>query len=184
MDLTEEDIKQAIAPKSDQLNAVDLVGGPVIVTIERSSKGSIDQPVNIHLTEFPKRPFRPSKSMIRVIATAWGMKTDAWVGQRMELYRDPNVPYAGAKVGGIKIAALTGIDKSFTLPLLEARKVIPHTVKPLPMDAAPVAASVSDQQIEDADTVDTLRELWFHGTPTQKARIGARVDELLAVSGE
>lgn len=184
MTLTEHDIEQAIAPKSDQLNAIDLVGGPVVVTIDNATKGNLEQPVNIHLAEFPKRPFKPSKSMLRVIVTAYGKIVEAWAGQRMELYRDPNVTYGGAKVGGIKIAALTGIDKPFTVPLLEARKVTPHQVKPLAASAAPVAASVSDAQIEDADTVDVLRELWFHATAEQKQVIEARVDELQAATDE
>lgn len=178
--LTEHDIELAIAPKSDQLNSVDLVGGPVVVTIQNATKGNAEQPVNINLAEFPRRPFKPSKSMLRAIVTAWGKKVDAWAGQRMELYRDPNVTYGGTKVGGIKISALTGIDKPFTIPLLEARKVTPHQVKPLAHDAPPVPVSVSDQQIEDTPDVDVLRELWKVATPAQQQRIVQRVEELNA----
>lgn len=182
--LTPEDIQQAIAPKSDQLNAVDLVAGPVVATIENATKGTDEQPVHLHLTEFPKRPYKPSKSMIRVIATAWGMDAKKWVGQRLELYRDPNVPYAGEKVGGIKISAMSGIDRPVVVPLMEQRKIRPHTAKPLPADAAPVAPSISDEQIADATTIEQLRDLWHHGDDMQKKAIEHRVQELTDVASE
>lgn len=178
MTLTPEDIQQAIAPKSDQLNAVDLVTGAVIVTVANVTKGSPEQPVNINLTEFPRRPYKPSKSMLRIIVEAWGNKAEQWAGRRMELYRDPDVTYGGEKVGGIKISALSHIEKPVTLPLMEQRKIRPHTVKPLPQDATPVAASISDEQIIDATTVEELRELWHHADAMQKKAIEQRVQEL------
>ena len=181
--LTPEDIQQAIAPKSDQLNAIDLVTGPVVVTVENAAKGNAEQPVVIHLTEFPKRPYKPSKSMLRVIVEGWGTTAPNWAGKRLELYRDPNVTYGGEKVGGIKISGMSHIDKPVVIPLMEQRKIKPHTAKPLPADAPTVAPSISDEQIADATTVDELRELWKHGDPMQKKAIEHRVAELQETHG-
>ena len=182
--LTPEDIQQAIAPKSDQLNAIDLVTGPVIVTIETAEKGNAEQPVNIHLAEFPKRPYKPSKSMLRTIVEGWGTNAPTWAGKRLELYRDPNVTYGGEKVGGIKISGMSHIDKPVTIPVLEQRKIKPHTAKPLPANAPTVAPSISDEQIADATTIDELRELWQHGDDMQKKAIEYRVTELQEATDE
>jgi hypothetical protein len=66
------DLTESIAPKSDQLNADDLISGPVTVTIREVAKGSPELPVDVHLVEFPGRAYRPSKRMRRVMVMAWG----------------------------------------------------------------------------------------------------------------
>ena len=57
------DISDTIIPRSDQINAEDLLAGPQTFTIEKVTKGSSEQPINIHLAELPGRPWRTSKSM-------------------------------------------------------------------------------------------------------------------------
>jgi hypothetical protein len=130
------DMTESLAPKSDQLDAVDLLGGPRTFTIEAVSKGSPEQPFNFHLEGFP-RVWRPGKSMRRVIVAAWGGKTSAYVGQRVTLYCDPSVEFGGAAVGGSRISHMSGIGKPLKVPLLikKGRSAI-FTVQPLP-DAAP-----------------------------------------------
>ena len=62
------DISTAAAPRSDQINADDLIGGPQLVTITEVRKGNDEQPVEIVTAEFgPRRPYKPGKSMIRVL---------------------------------------------------------------------------------------------------------------------
>ncbi|MGQ4828017.1 hypothetical protein, partial [Enterococcus faecalis] len=61
------DIDDTIAPKSDQLNAEDLLTGPRTFTVDRVQVPGGEQPVNIHLREMPGRPYRPSKTMRRVL---------------------------------------------------------------------------------------------------------------------
>ena len=61
------DLTESIAPRSDQVNADDMIGGPATVTIESVVAGSAEQPVDIRLVEFPGRAYRPSKSMRRVL---------------------------------------------------------------------------------------------------------------------
>lgn len=131
------DLTESIAPKSDQLNAEDLLTGPRTFTIEKVSAGSAEQPVNIHLVEFPGRPYRPSKTQRRVMVAAWGKETDVYPGRRLTLYRDPDVKFGGVKVGGIKVSHLSHITKRLSIALTETRgKRAQVTVEPLP-DAPP-----------------------------------------------
>src|SRR5699024_6986628 len=92
------DLTESIAPKSDQINAEDLLSGPRTFTIEKVTAGSAEQPVNVHLREFPGRPYRPSKSMRRVMVAAWGSDASAYTGRRITLYRDPEVTFGKDKV--------------------------------------------------------------------------------------
>lgn len=131
------DISDTLAPNSDQLDSVDLLQGPRVFTIERVSKGDAEQPVNVHLAEFP-RPWRPGKSMRRVLVACWGADASQYVGRRVQLYCDPSVVFGGAAVGGTRISALSHIDKPKKIPLLVSRgKSAIFTVQPLPDEAAP-----------------------------------------------
>lgn len=125
------DMTESLAPKSDQLDAVDLLGGPRTFTIESVSKGNPEQPFNFHLAGFP-RVWRPGKSMRRVIVAAWGGKTTAYAGQSVTLYCDPSVEFGGSQVGGTRISAMTGIEKPLKVPLLikKGRSAM-FTVQPL-----------------------------------------------------
>lgn len=126
------DITETTAPKSDQQNFDDYVGGPKTVTITAVKSGSAEQPVEIHLDEFPGRPYKPSKSMRRVLVAAWGAEATAYVGRRLTLYGDPSVKFGGIEVGGIKISHLSDIDKPLTLALTVTRaKRAPFVVQPL-----------------------------------------------------
>jgi hypothetical protein len=132
------DISETIAPRSDQTNAEDFLSGPRTVTIEKVTKGSAEQPVDIHLVEFPGRPFRPSKTVRRILVNAWGPDANAYTGRRMTLYRDPAVKFGGAEVGGIRVSHLSGIDKPLSVSLTVTRgkrsafKVLPLTDAPAP----------------------------------------------------
>lgn len=127
------DISSAIVAKSDQINSVDLTGGPQTVTVVEVTKGSADQPVNIITDVFgPGRPFKPSKTVLRILANAWGRETNDWAGHAMTIYRDPAVRWAGEEVGGIRISALSHIDKAFTMNLPTSKgKHAKSTVTPL-----------------------------------------------------
>ena len=126
------DISETLAPNSDQLDAIELVSGPRTFTIEKVSKGNAEQPVNVHLVGFP-RPWRPGKSMRRVLAACWGSDASVWVGRRVTLYCDETVQFGGKAVGGTRISHLSHIDKPKSVPLLVTRgKSAMFTVEPLP----------------------------------------------------
>jgi hypothetical protein len=105
------DVTFAMEAKSDQLNACDLAGDRLI-KIRDVFVTKTDQPVAIYFDGDNGRPWKPSKGMIRIIARAWGVDSSAWVGRVASVYCDPNVTWAGKKVGGIRIRALSHIDKS------------------------------------------------------------------------
>lgn len=136
------DLTQSIVPKSDQLNSDDLVTGPVTVTITEVRAGNAEQPVEVHLAEFPGRPYKPSKSMRRVLVQAWGPEASAYTGRRLTLFRNPEIKFGGATVGGIEISAMSHLTKRLTVSLMVTRgKRKPFSVDPL---AEPVACEVED----------------------------------------
>jgi hypothetical protein len=167
------DITDTLAPKSDQLDAVELAGGPRTVTITSASPGSAEQPVNVHLAEVD-RPWRPAKTVRRLLAAAWGTDTTTWAGRRATIYLDPHVRYAGKEVGGIRVSALSGIDKPLTVPVIETRgKITQITVQPLPDTPQPAGSDIS--QITD---IDRLRSMWIGASPDVQEQIERRVQEI------
>ena len=169
------DISGTLAPNSDQLDAVDLLGGPPrIFTVEGVSKGAPDQPVNVHLAEFP-RPWRPGKSMRRVLAACWGTDASQWTGHRIELFCDESVTFGSEKVGGVRISRLSHIDKPRSVPLIIKRgKSAGYKVQPLP-DAP--AASKPDAPAENPRIAE-LKAEWATATPERQAEIVAEVEAL------
>lgn len=169
------DISQTLEPDSDQLDAVDLLGGARVFTIQKVSKGSSEQPVNVQLAEFP-RPWRPGKSMRRVLAACWGADASQWVGRRVELYCDETVRFGGEAVGGTRISALSDIDKVRKIPLLVSRgKTATYTIKPLKDAPAPKPARDYLAEVSLATDVDELRVLWKSASEN-----GAMTDDLNA----
>lgn len=125
------DLTDTIAPTSDQLDAVDLLSGPRTFTIERVSKGNAEQPVNIALFGFP-RPWRPGKSMRRVLVACWGPDASKYAGRRVTLYCDLEVRFGGQAVGGTRVSHLSHLDKPKPVPLLVSRgKSAMFMVRPL-----------------------------------------------------
>lgn len=176
------DLSTTIVPKSDQLNAEDLLAGPVTVTVASVSAGNAEQPVDVHLVEFPGRAYRPSKTMRRVMVKVWGKESDAFAGGRLTLYRDPDVKFGGQKTGGIKISHMSGLDKPVSLALTETRgKRAMHTVEPLPDAAPPTAAPEPPAEtVAESTDVDALKAMWRVSGPERRAQIEARVAELSA----
>ena len=169
------DVSETTAPKSDQQNAEDYIGGPRTVTVEKVTKGSAEQPVEIHLVEFPGRPFKPSKTVRRILVSAWGKDSTPWAGRRMTLYCDPSVRFGGQEVGGIRVSHLSDIGSRLTLNLTVAKgKRAPHIIDPLPdMPTEPTA-----EWVAECIDADALKAAWRHSGPERQAQIVARVAEL------
>lgn len=126
------DIAKTVEPKSDQQNYDDYIAGPRTVTIAEVKVVGGEQPVELHLVEFPGRPFKPGKSMRRVLIQAWGTKAGEWAGRQLRLYGDPEVKFGGQKVGGIRISHLSHIDAPVEVSLTITRgKRAPFIVQPL-----------------------------------------------------
>lgn len=171
-------IEDTLAPDSQQLDAVDLLGGPRTFRVESVSKGPADQPVQVHLEGFP-RPWRPGKSMRRVLAHCWGTDASVWAGRWVELYCDPDVQFGGKSVGGTRIKRLSNIDKAKKIPLLVTRgKSATYVVDPLPEPTdAPARPTLTDAMIACCDDQAQLRQ-WWNEHPEHHDAIAARKAEL------
>lgn len=123
-----------IAPKSDQLNADDLIGRSITIRVAKVSlRGEADQPIAIHYDGDNGKPYLPCKSMRRVLVHVWGGDGNVYVGRRMALYRDDKVQFGGLAVGGIRISHMSNITNEITMALTATRaNRKPFTVKPLP----------------------------------------------------
>ncbi len=91
-----EDLTDTIVPRSDQLNADDLLAGSRVYTVAGVSRGEADQPIAVAL-EGENRAYKPCKSMRRVLLALWGADGRAWVGRRLELYTDPEVQWGARR---------------------------------------------------------------------------------------
>jgi hypothetical protein len=165
------DLTESIAPKSDQLNADDLISGPVTVTITEVAPGTPEQPVNVVLAEFPGRPYKPSKSMRRILVSAWGPEASTYAGRRLTLVRNPEITFGKDKVGGIEISHLSNLPKPLTVALTATRgKRKNFTVQPLAEPAPTVRRDFLVESEEIGPNPDRLRALWTEardaGEPT------------------
>lgn len=155
------DVMDTIAPKSDQQNFDDYQAGPKTVTVAEVKLPGGDQPMHVHLVEFPGRPFKPSKSMRRVLVNVWGPDTATWAGRSLTLYGDPDVKFGGQAVGGIRISHMTHIDKPVTVSLTVTRgKRAPFTVKPLDVGPDPKAVEAALADIAGAESLPALKAAW------------------------
>lgn len=109
---SEIDVSDTVYAKSDQLNAVDLIGGPITAKVIDVRKVAGEQPVVLVIDAW-KQPYKPCLTMRRILIKAWGKDASQWIGRSMRLYRDPDVRYGKETPGGIRIAALSHIDGPF-----------------------------------------------------------------------
>jgi len=141
------DMSTTIAPKSDQLNADDLISGSRTITITRVNANpggnGADQPVNVFFEDDGNKPFRPCKSMRRVMVAIWGKDAVEYAGRSMTIYRDPEVTWGGMKVGGIRISHMSHMEREVTLALTATQKQRkPYIVKPLVIEQKAVTPKV------------------------------------------
>jgi hypothetical protein len=108
------------------------MAGPLTVRVTGLAAGSPDQPVIVRVsdaaTEAPLRDYKPCKSMRRVLIACWGDKGRDWIGKSMTLVGDPSVVFGGVRVGGIRIAAVSGIDAPRKIMLTTTRSKRAETI--------------------------------------------------------
>jgi len=152
-------IAKSIVPKSDQLNAEDLLSGPITVTVTDVKQGTAEQPIAI-IIDGERQPYKPCKTMRKMLVFCWSDQAANWIGKRMTLYADPDVKWAGVAVGGIRISHLSGIESQVMLMLSETKgKRKPITVKPL-LDEVPQSVPVNfTDMICEAKTSEELDKI-------------------------
>ena len=134
-----------IVAKSDQVNADDLIGGPMTIRIRDVKILPSDQPVNVYF-DGSEKAYRPCKSMCRVLVSLWGSDSKQYIGKRLTLYRDPSVTWAGVQIGGIRISHASHIDGPQTIMISEKRgKRSPIKILPLPAEQPKQPAKPSDK---------------------------------------
>lgn len=168
--------------RSDQWNADDLVSGPRTFTIAGARKGAAEQPYDI-VFEGEEKVWRPPVTVRKILTAAWGDESDAWVGHRVTIYRDPTVRFGPSEVGGIRMSHMSHIAKPIKLALTTTRgKRGVFTVEPLPdAKVAPADTSAPEptpEQVAATDDLDKLRAWHAVSGPEMRARILARRDEL------
>lgn len=138
------DMRSVIVPKSDQINADNLLGGPITITIrDVSIRPGTEQPVSVSFDGDDGKPYKPCKSMCKVMVSLWGPDANEYIGRSMTLYADPTVLWGGMKVSGIRISHMSHIGTAMTMALTATKgNKKPFTVKPLAIEkkAEPVAA--------------------------------------------
>lgn len=175
-------LKDTIIPKSDQLNADQLLSGPMDITVTRVSRGSDDQPVTINYENDQGRPFKPCKSMRKVLIFAWGEDGREWTGKSIRLFNDPSVKWGGVMVGGIRISHLSHIDGKIQISLSATKsKKETHIIDVLRVapaqKSAPVVVDVQSarQTMLDAcdQGTDALSAAWSAIGKDARAELGA-----------
>ena len=154
-------ILESIQPKRDQLNADDLISGPITVRITGVKRGSKDQPVALEISGYEGRPYKPCKSMRRVLVALWGDDPRNWLSRSLTLYCDQDVVFGGVKVGGIRISHMSHIERATDVQMTVTRgKRGSCTIQPLQVDA-PKIDLVEDakSRISAASTLEKLAEL-------------------------
>lgn len=148
------DISETLAPKSDQQGFDDYLTGPRTVTVSNAYVVEGEQPVIVELVEHPGRPFKPNKSMRRILAKAWGAESEAWTGRQLTLFGNPAVVYGGKAIGGVEIAEMSHLDKPLTLALTATRgKRKNFTVQPLPDAPKPDPLTIPEEVIAQTQRV-------------------------------
>lgn len=167
------DLRHTIIPKSDQLNADQLLGGPMTITVTDVRLGSGDeQPVIIHYEGENGRPYKPCKSMRRVLVFAWGTNGAKWIGRSMTLYNQMDVKFGGQEVGGIRISHLSHIERDIDLSLTTTRgKKAKNTIRRLVVEDRNAAAREQLKKAASAGT-DSLKKAWAALSQAQKSAIG------------
>lgn len=158
-------MKITAEPRSDQWNADDFVSGSRVFTVAGVRVGSAEQKYDIDLVG-ETRCWRPPLTVLRLLLAAWGDDATIWAGRRVELFRDPSITFGRDSVGGIRVAALSHIDKPLTVALTATRgKRVKHTVQPLP-DAPDITAHLD--AISNAASIDDLKAAWETASAVSK----------------
>ena len=128
------DLTKHIEADSDCLVAADLVGGPLTILVEKVAESGKNDKKKIDIFYAnSEKPFRPCKSMLRILCELW-KTTDAttFIGRGITLYREPDCMWKGEKTPGVRICGLSHIEKAVTVVANERRgKMATYQIEPI-----------------------------------------------------
>ncbi len=166
-------LSDTIVPNSNQLNADQLLGASMTIRVTGVKRGSgDDQPVIVNYEGDNGRPWKPCKSMRKVLIFAWGEDGSQWAGRMATLYNRKDVKFGGIEVGGIRISHLSHIKADIALSLNSTRgKKEPLVVKKL--DATdPVQESRVKMDAAARGGMESLKTAWAAIPADHKRAIG------------
>lgn len=103
---------KTIAPKSDQINFDDLIGGAITIKIRDVKIFDTDmQPCFIYYEGDNGKPYKPSKGSRRALVELWGADETQYIGRSLTLYGDDKVTFGKDVVGGIRISHASHISE-------------------------------------------------------------------------
>lgn len=171
-------LSEALAPRSDQLNADELIAGPrtLKLTGGKITSDGRQQRMTLSYEGDNGKPFKPCKTMGRAMVMLWKLTDEGFTeqvkGKSVRVYRDPEVTFgAEGQVGGIRISHVSHIEKatSVKLTVSQGKKAI-FTFHPMPTDAsanrsdqAATETTIDDARdaIANAATLDDLKRVWL-----------------------
>jgi hypothetical protein len=117
------DFAKTTVAKSDQLNSEDLLGGPITVQITavKVNLKEDQQPVSVSYKGDNNKPWKPSKTMRKVLMMKWGDDETLFVGRHLTLFRDPTITWAGQAVGGVSISHMSDMQSDERFMLASSR---------------------------------------------------------------
>jgi hypothetical protein len=184
------DLSATIAPKSDQLNADDLIAGPITIVITGVTKcKEAEQPIAVSYDGDRGKPYKPGKSMRRVLVKVWGADGTSYVGKSLTLYRDDKVQFGGLDVGGIRISHMSHIDNPITMALTASKaQRKPFTVLPLVIErearkSKPTPMEWFAAKVQSLASRDECANLLNDGTPAKKL-FDAQIDTVQSAMRE
>lgn len=126
-------LQEALAPRSDQLNADDLISGTrtIKITEHRFIEGDKGgKMMSLRFEGDNGKPFKPCKTMGRAMVLAWGITDDPeeekvsaqFVGKSLKIFRDATVDFGPDKgVGGIRISHMSHLTAPAVMTLTVSR---------------------------------------------------------------
>ncbi len=191
-------LAEALAPRSDQLNADDLIPGPRVLKITgaRISKEERQTKIVINFEGDQGKPWKPCKTMGRAMVMAWAITDEKeLIGKSVRVYRDPEVKFGDqGAIGGIRISHMSDIEKPAIMKLTVSQgKKATFTFHPLVIEATKpdkaadgVAALIANLKAcgpgKKAETILTSAEVvkqreWL---ARQRPELAAQVDAAVA----
>ncbi len=187
------DMSRFVEAKSDQLNADDLLGGPRTITVTRVTGSDGDQPIAIHYEGDGGKPFKPCKTIRRVLLAVWGKNAADYIGRSMTVYRDDSVTFGGLNVGGIRVSHMSDIDKETVVVVMKTKgkkagiKILPLKTQPK-VDAQAKWASDFVAKVKTAPDAEALDQFvsgqkkWIGILESERPELFAEVDHAISTA--
>jgi hypothetical protein len=108
--------------------------------------------LDIEAAVLSEKPFKPCKTMRRILLAVWGRNAADYVGRSMTIYRDDSVTFGGLNVGGIRISHMSHIDKETVVVVMKTKgKKAGIKIQPLKVEqtALPKQRQTADQWADE-----------------------------------